>query len=278
MEIRKSDSHNSFKVTTVQLLFEFLGTAFYVIAFNYSAELSLNSNLVRAFAYFATWIVASTVSGAHFNPAMSLVVYFQTGEYKKNFLYLLAVMFIQLCGAFLGTLAAYLILWESSPVLRPNPTLTNGSESMYYTDSGEHLHYGKMWFLEGIMTMIFAIVFLAVKFRYPLKRSDEVLKGVALAFTLYACLELTAGAGACLNPWFGLAQVCYTVGLYEGMKKIIRRSIWVYILAPFAGAILGFILFKFSTVNEEEESEKFNHHQVATSINTVHAGPSKHDV
>jgi glycerol uptake facilitator-like aquaporin len=71
MEYGLPDVKSSGRVYFTVLMFEFLGTAFQVMAFNYS----FNNYITRATAYFVTWILASTISGAHFNPVLSLAVY-----------------------------------------------------------------------------------------------------------------------------------------------------------------------------------------------------------
>ena len=49
-----------------KLLYEFIGTAILLFAYNCSAN---------GLAYFMMWIIAYKVSGAHFNPATSLAVF-----------------------------------------------------------------------------------------------------------------------------------------------------------------------------------------------------------
>jgi glycerol uptake facilitator-like aquaporin len=58
------------------LLYEFIGTAFMVYAFNCN-------QLGRPFVYFMFWIVAYKVSGAHFNPATSLAVFIVEKQMKN---------------------------------------------------------------------------------------------------------------------------------------------------------------------------------------------------
>lgn len=62
------------------LFYEFLGSALIVYAFNFTAA----SYMGRGFAYFLGWIVAASVSGAHFNPATSLAVYLVEGKYLRQ--------------------------------------------------------------------------------------------------------------------------------------------------------------------------------------------------
>ena len=78
----------------VPLAYEFFGTALLTYSFNLSADKSNNpEHLVRAAAYFIGWLIAASVSGAHFNPAVSLAVFIF--EAKKSlapifFLFVLA--------------------------------------------------------------------------------------------------------------------------------------------------------------------------------------------
>lgn len=58
------------------LLYEFLGTAFMVYAYN-------SSPLARPFVYFIFWIAAYKVSGAHFNPATTLAVFIVERQMKN---------------------------------------------------------------------------------------------------------------------------------------------------------------------------------------------------
>jgi hypothetical protein len=44
---------------------------------------------------------------------------------------------------------------------------------------------------------------------------NRVIKGLALAFTLLACLIMTFSSGAALNPAHGLAQSVYTYAMAE---------------------------------------------------------------
>ena len=53
------------------LVFEFIGTA--VITYAYT--LSYFNSLVRAMAYFIVYLVAHHISGANFNPAISVACY-----------------------------------------------------------------------------------------------------------------------------------------------------------------------------------------------------------
>ena len=61
------------------LIYEFCGSCLVVYAFNFT----LASFFGRGTTYFIGWIIAASVSGAHFNPATSLAVYLVEGKYAR---------------------------------------------------------------------------------------------------------------------------------------------------------------------------------------------------
>ena len=99
-----------------------------------------------------------------------------------------------------------------------------------------------------------------MKFKAIYITSDEILKGLCLAFTLYACLSSTAGSGGCLNPWLGLAQNIYVTGLVNGVVgngDFWSSAIWVYIIFPFIGAFLApFFLRLVSSMDRARRHEE----------------------
>jgi len=97
------------------------------------------------------------------------------------------------------------------------------------------------------MTCLFTLVFLYMKFKAVYIISDEILKGTILGIALFVSLALTADSGGCLNPWHGLAQNAYATGLINGVAfggDYWSSAIWVYILAPFIGAIIATLLLR----------------------------------
>ena len=71
------------------LWLEFFGAALTVVAFNFTQT----SYMGRAFAYFVGWLMAVSVSGAHFNPATSLAVYIAEGKYARQIVRLILYWF-----------------------------------------------------------------------------------------------------------------------------------------------------------------------------------------
>jgi glycerol uptake facilitator-like aquaporin len=89
------------------LIYEFLGTGLVTAAYN----LGRHNGNVRAGAYLGGFLFAASVSGGHFNPATTLAVYLTEKERRdQNRTYLIWAMVVQLMGAFIGTLIAFLAL------------------------------------------------------------------------------------------------------------------------------------------------------------------------
>ena len=86
-----------------------------------------------------------------------------------------------------------------------------------------------------------------------------MIKGLALSNVLYACYYLTLGAGACLNPAFGMAQTTYWVAMAkENLSEFDATCIWVYMAMPFIGAIIAAIVFSFHSSTSSEYTVKEN--------------------
>lgn len=103
--------------TWSKLLYEFVGTAVMIYAFNcmpvlpplFPEALTEISVRARPLAYFIMWVLAFKISGAHFNPATSLAV-FITERQMKNLPGFLFTFLAQLCGAYLGIAISYLLI------------------------------------------------------------------------------------------------------------------------------------------------------------------------
>ena len=84
------------------LLYEFIGTAFMVYAFNCGTQ-------SRPFIFFIFFILAYKVSGAHFNPATSLAV-FIVEKQMRNLPGFLFTFLVQVLGAYAGCGISYLLV------------------------------------------------------------------------------------------------------------------------------------------------------------------------
>lgn len=153
------------------------------------------------------WLIAVSVSGAHFNPATSLGVYLAEGKYGRQLGRLILYWLFQLMGAFAGILMVYLIFNE--PVLGfllwPGENIAGGVGATRFFSEFNNIYYGKILWTEMWNTFIFVYAYLLVIYRPSLRTVDEIIKGIALAFILYICYAMCAGAGSGLNPALAIA-------------------------------------------------------------------------
>lgn len=80
----------TFKHLLRALFYEFWGSAAAVYSFNFTTA----SYVGRAFTYFVFWLIAVSISGAHFNPATSLGVFLAEGKYGRQIVRLLLYWFV----------------------------------------------------------------------------------------------------------------------------------------------------------------------------------------
>jgi glycerol uptake facilitator-like aquaporin len=81
--------------------------------------------------------------------------------------------------------------------LQPSPfPLPFGVEGYHY--------YGKVIWMEILLTFTFTVVFLMSKYKPSLQGTDEIIKGIGVAIVMFNCYALSAGSGGSLNPALGL--------------------------------------------------------------------------
>ena len=84
---------------------EMFGTCLLMLAVNLSGD----DKVVESATYFAMVVCTYEVSGAHFNPAISLGVYISEKRYVHNLLYLIFIIIAQTLGALLALPIGYLV-------------------------------------------------------------------------------------------------------------------------------------------------------------------------
>ena len=104
----KAINPQEWKTFTPALVSEFLGTVFVVVTI-YFNSLSGFSHFDYSYAYLVGYIVVSTISGAHFNPAISFAIYLYEGKFKEYRNYIIAVVVTQLCGSLTGILLTHIV-------------------------------------------------------------------------------------------------------------------------------------------------------------------------
>jgi aquaporin Z len=174
--------------------------------------------LVAPFAFglalLAGLYAFAEISGGHFNPAVSLALYL---DRRLSVVDLAGYWLFQFAG---GVLASLIVL------LAYNQDTVAGTATLPGTGTGD----GGAVVLEVVFTAVLALVILQVTKSDTFNRSALVAIPLTLVALHFAGVPLT---GLSVNPArsFGPALV--------GDKW---TSLWIYFLAPAAGAILGWLV------------------------------------
>ncbi|MGZ5243242.1 MAG: MIP/aquaporin family protein [Bacteroidia bacterium] len=152
------------------------------------------------------------ISGAHFNPAVTIAFWF-AGKFegKQIIPYLLS----QLAGAFIANLTLKLMFPDSSTL-------------------GETLPHGSPWtsfILEIILTFFLMLVIINVSTG---AKEKGMLAGIAVgAIVLLEALFAGPISGASMNPFRSLTPAILSGNL---------QFIWIYLIAPVIGAIVAILV------------------------------------
>ena len=194
---------------------EFFGTMFLVLAIALTGNPLAIGMMLMAMVY-----IGGHVSGAHYNPAVTISVWMR-GRLKldKIFGYIMA----QVIGAFT---AAYIFYSLSGKAFLPSP-----ASGIYLWDS---------ILVEMLFTFILCSVILVVA--TSKKLDGNYIYGVAIGLTLAAAAYAGGGiSGGVYNPAVALGPMIF--GLLTGAHGF--NNLIIYLIGPFAGAILAAWSFKY---------------------------------
>jgi aquaporin Z len=164
------------------------------------------------------------ISGCHINPAITLAVYINKGISCKE---LCIYMIAQIVGAFIGSGILFALVKTGAT--------TGGFTTTGANNFGEGMLIPAL-IAETIFTFIFILVVLGAT---DSKNNATKFAGLAIGLTLVlvhiVCIPIT---GTSVNPARSIAPA-----IFEGGTAI--TNLWVFIVAPFAGAVLAAFTWKY---------------------------------
>ena len=181
------------------------------------------------------------ISGAHFNPAVSLAIYLKGSITLKEFLLYMLAQFV---GAFIG--CCFIALSRKGRF--DELAGTKIQDYLIHVNGGKEID---AWcYISCLFTEIFS-TFILIIFVYAISENYNQLGislGLAFGLALIALIFTAANiSGSSFNPARSLAPATLQA-LAGGDTKPIEQ-IWIYIVGPFTGAIIAFYAWKIFAVN-----------------------------
>lgn len=207
----------------MKLLTEFIGTFFLVLTIGMTVLEPFNSGILAPLAIAATLMVmvyaGGHLSGAHYNPAVSLAVFIrgrlQIGE----------MLFYWVAQMLAGIIAAYAVIFMK------------GDTAPLSSDP----HILHVLLAEFLFT--FALSYVVLNVATSKRTAGNSYFGVAIGGTILAgALSMGAVSGAAFNPSVALALCIMNLSAWS--------NLWAYVVANLAGALAAALVFKLG-----EESE-----------------------
>jgi len=197
---------------------EFIGTFFLVLV------VALTGNPLAIGATLMVMIFAGGhISGAHYNPAVTLAVFMRGKVTSQD---AIAYMVVQIIGAVIAALVAK---WYTGDM---------GVATMDL--SGKVV---KVFIGEVIGT--FALAYVVLNVATSKGTTGNSFYGLAIGFTVFAmATAFGAVSGGAFNP--AVATGATVVGAFA------LKNIWIYLIACFGGGFLAALVFNF--INEEDKA------------------------
>jgi aquaporin Z len=199
---------------TPKLLTEVVGTFIFFTCIALSSEAGAFAPIAIGGALMVMVYMGGHISGAHYNPAVSLAVFLRK---KMPAAELISYWAAQLVGGTLGFLAGYLVSGRTAGI-----------------HPGKGVYMVSAVTVEVLITAALALVVLNVAATKA--TAGNSFYGIAIGFTIVAG-AFVAGpiSGGAFNPAVGIAATIVD-GVFHGGSW---SDLWIYIVAPLVGGALG---------------------------------------
>jgi aquaporin Z len=203
-------------------LTELIGTFFLVLTIGLTGNPLAIGSMLMVMIY-----MGGPISGAHYNPAITLVALMRKKIDMKG---ALQYWIVQVAGAFFAALVIYLTYHAS--MTPPEPAI------------GFNYHL-KPLMMEIIFTFALASVILNVAMSK--KSAGNNYFGLAIGFTVMASAYAAGSiSGAAFNPAVALGPML--MDAFTGGSSI--GNLWIYVVGPFAGAAIAALVFPIMNPDE----------------------------
>ncbi len=199
-----------------KLIVEFIGTFFLVLTVALTGEPIAIGGVLVALVFMGGY-----VSGAHYNPAVTLALYINNKIEKT-----LAFKYVGI-QLFAGVVAALAYLAIKGQYFAPEPSVSAGM--------------GPAFLVEVFYTFLLSTVVLHVAATDKVK--DNHYYGLAIGFTLMAA-AFAGGpiSGGAFNPAVGASPLIFDIANLE--SRVMNISL--YLIGPLTGGILAGLVYQFT--------------------------------
>ncbi|NRR91146.1 aquaporin Z [Winogradskyella undariae] len=212
---------------TFWLVFGGCGSAVFAAAFPELGIGFLGVALAFGLTVLTMAFAVGHISGGHFNPAVSIGLWAGGKFEAKN---LLGYIVVQVIGAITAAAVLYLIVSGKSDFNGVGGFAANGYDAL--SPGGFSMISALV--TEVVLTAFFLIVILgSTNFRAP-KGFAPIAIGLALTLIHLISIPIT---NTSVNPARSLSQAIFADGAY-------LSQVWLFWVAPIAGAIIGGIIHK----------------------------------
>ena len=194
---------------------EFIGTFFLVLTIGLTGNPLAIGVMLMVMVY-----MGGHISGAHYNPAVSIAMIFRGLLTTKEAInYVLS----QLIGAFL---AAIFVQWVGGTIMEVGPSNTASVLQILS--------------VEAVFT--FALVLVILNVATNPKTEGNSYYGLAIGFTIMAGAFAGGGiSGGAYNPAVGTGPILVDVIMGDGNTL---SNLWYYLVGPIAGAMIAAYVYK----------------------------------
>lgn len=203
-----------------KLLMEFIGTMFLVLAIAFTGNPLAIGIMLMVMIY-----MGGHVSGAHYNPAVSIAIWMRGKMEAKE---LPGYIAAQIAGAFTASFIYYLI---ADTTFAPAP--------------GAGVVLWKSIFVETLFT--FALVSVILNVATTKKLEGNYIYGLAIGLTVTAsAFAVGSISGGAFNPAVGTGPILFNAIVAGGTIS----NLVIYMIGPLMGAVLAALVFKYLNADE----------------------------
>jgi len=232
------------------LIVELLGTLLLVLTIELS-DSGKNPALSIGFALMVIVFWGGSISGGHYNPAVTLGVLF-TMRKKVEIVMSLFYILAQVTGSFIGAFIAYGIKGSVSQ----GPTI------------GKDYDIGSALAIEFIWTTL--LVSVVINVSTTKAHANNSFYGLAIGSTVFVGASIAGPiSGGAFNPAVGTGPKVVWYATQKGnVTEPFDKNMWIYWVAPLMASVFAALVFRIIHVGEYEKTHPLTINDEHTEVSS----------